>query len=386
MPDAEQARRDGQLRFAEARLDQALVTIRCTGSGARNVTFNAEALQVARFVGAKLLDADATQAKLLAAAVASGMSRAEAQSTLRSAFRAGMASPAFDGEAQETPRLELPIATFDSVVRVIAEACPIETQRDVAEYVWSRGLPLNSGGGFALPRAGDQKALIAKLAAQFSRETLAGTGLFKRNDDGSPDLSRFGWPAHRWCIPWRSPDGLTQTLERRVIGPCAADTPRWVFAAQRGAKWPLGAELLWPAWKERSRPVIIAEGPGDTLAIRASVFARYARQGRDMSTAPFVIGLASASMSIDAGLSRVCSGHRVVVALDSDAAGEAASQKIIAHFQARRTEAIRTRPPAGCKDWGESLVRHLRRHTTHASELEAERAEREALQSEGSAP
>jgi hypothetical protein len=380
------ARRAGQHRYAAEQLERALHTIRCAGGGNRNITLSREAFAIFRLVGGGLLHGESAEAALVRAGLACGLSRAEVRATLKNAAK-GVASPAFAGEPANESFLtqELSDVTFDAVVRRIAELCPIESQPDVSRYVWSRGLPLTSGGGFALPPVAEQNALIATLAAQFGRATLVATGLLKRCDDGAPDLSRFAWPGHRWCIPWRSPEGQTQTLERRAIGSCG-NAPRWVFAAGRGAMWPLGAEMLWPAWQDRDRPVVIAEGPGDTLALRAAELTKFSRTGAATGVRPFIIGLPSAMGLLSPGTLRVCIGHKVHVALDSDAAGENAARAIMRQLEECRTEAVRMAPPAPAKDWGEALVRHLRRHAAHASELEAERAERAAIQAEGRTP
>lgn len=383
------ARQEGQARYAAVRLERALQTIRCTGPGVRNVTFNTEVLQVARLVAARLLDSESTQRQLLAAATASGMGRAEAQATLRSAFRAGLANPAFDGERVETERRELPIALFDAVVSRLAGLCPIESQPDVCRYVWSRGLPLSMGGMFALPGPSKQRAIIAQLEAEFGAGVLEMTGLFWRKDWrdlSSPiDLGRFAHPNNRWCLPWRDPSGLAFTLQRRIVAAASEDVKRWVFASGRQVNFPLGAEVLWPAWKERARAVIIAEGPGDTLALRAAILAKSSREGSDPASMPIVVGLSSAVGELRSGWLRVCIGHEVKVALDGDAAGEKAAQGIIRQLAEHRTTAVRMAPPAPAKDWGEALLRYLRRHAAHASELEAERAERTAIEGEGEA-
>jgi hypothetical protein len=88
-----------------------------------------------------------------------------------------------------------------------------------------------------------------------------------------------------------------------------------------------------------SDPVIIVEGPADALSI--------ATTGR--------AAIALHRTSAPAWLVRKLTRRRVLVALDADAAGDPAAEKLITELQSYGARATRLRPPAG-KDWNDTLL------------------------------
>lgn len=274
-------------------------------------------------------------------------------------------------------RPKLSTDAFNSIALRLAEMCPISEQADVVKYLWDRALPHNLGHVFALPRTAKQGAIVAELVEKFGMENVVATGMIKRDDNGEPVLSRFSFPQHRLCVPWFDRYGLIQTVQRRCIGEVVGDK-RWVFPAGRGAEWPLGAEQLSDASIERA--VIIAEGPGDTLALRWRVFRRCVENG-GWEHAPIVVGIPSAVRALPPEWISPLLNRTILVALDRDQAGEHAAQGIMAQLNGIGCKAIRFLPKdPSCKDWSEYYQKKLGRINADTA---AEYSERASIVNEG---
>jgi hypothetical protein len=304
---------------------------------------------------------------------AAGLNQAEIRATLKSALTAGKRNPLEPRRTREheTPRT-LSTARFAAIAESLLERLPVEQQPDVLAMIVARRLELGlCADVFALPRPPEQQALLKELAEQFGRDDLARTGLLKRTPTGDPDLRRFAWPEHRWCVIWRDPDRDAQTIERRYTGD--RDTERrWVFPAQRGPEWPLGWHLLASA--EPERLVVVVEGPSDYFAARAMAFARCRDGAQQM---PLIVALASATKLRSEWLPALAR-RRVFVALDGDEAGERASNAILEQLRVAEIECERTRPPEDVKDWAEARARDCKmsesQSTTEARYVAGERA------------
>ena len=73
--------------------------IDCAPAGQRNQTLHRRAVLIGGFVGAGALDRSMAERELVAAGLAAGQSRTEAQSTVRSGLNAGEQRPIAWGQA-----------------------------------------------------------------------------------------------------------------------------------------------------------------------------------------------------------------------------------------------------------------------------------------------
>jgi hypothetical protein len=244
----------------------------------------------------------------------------------------------------------MPNVYFDEIAQWLIDRCPLEDQSDVETYVASRKLMASSAVLFALPHVREQKALAADMCEQFGASKLNETGLFGVTPASKDvDLSRFAFPFHRLCICWVDPAGFVDTIERRVTDSSieGGNNKRWVFPRHRGPQWPLGCHELWN--DKDMRPVTIVEGPTDYMAVRTMNY------GNPVS--PITIALQNARSTLAPEWVRPILGRHVTVALDGDTAGETAAQGIMAQLTAIGVQCTRQRPPVGCKDWAEALMK-----------------------------
>ncbi len=217
---------------------------------------------------------------------------------------------------------------------------------DVTSYVRERAiLDLARGDGWAaLPRPSAQRAWLAMMfdAAQpcpgyvppFTRRDVERSGLLARG--------QFSHPGNRLCIPWRTPDGVIYTLQRRRIDP---GEPRYVGPRGRPFAWPFGIERMREAPVEA--PVAFVEGAIDVLALRALCRAR--------GEPAIVLGLPGVS-AWRPSWAAFARGRVAAVAVDTDAAGERVVKEMasaLCDAGARRVE--RWKAPAG--DWADAASR-----------------------------
>lgn len=83
----------GTARYAQRALESEADSVRRASDGTRNNTLNAASFSLGQLVGAGLLTHEDVTGVLLDAAIASGLSEAEAHATIASGLRAGIAKP-----------------------------------------------------------------------------------------------------------------------------------------------------------------------------------------------------------------------------------------------------------------------------------------------------
>ena len=230
-------------------------------------------------------------------------------------------------------------ATFQRLLAL----CPLDQQPDGIAYLTSRGVlsaAVDDGWG-CLPPPAQQGAIINQLRQD--GHDLTKSGLFHTYRG---ELV-FIWSEHRLLIPWRSPDGALSTLQRRTLGPAKPKQTKYVFPKDHGALWPFGAHLA------PGRPVAIVEGAIDALA--------FGLLRPDLC----VLGLPGVSSALPETIRGLVANRPAIVAVDSDAAGQAQVSRIASELLALgATSASRlnpawddafSEPPA--KDWGDVLLR-----------------------------
>ncbi|MCR4340114.1 MAG: toprim domain-containing protein [Gemmatimonadaceae bacterium] len=218
---------------------------------------------------------------------------------------------------------------------------------DVTRYLEGRHLlaEAKADGWFALPPAPRQGELVRWLAE------LGDHGAEDVAPEHAPswkraDLEALGWlpriphGAARLCIPWRSPDGLVTTIQRRRLDD---GRPKYVFPDGRGARWPYGVERL-----RDGAPIAIVEGAIDAVALRA--LCRMYSVNRDVIGLPGVTGWRD-------DWAELLSGREVFLALDADKAGEDAVARL-AEVAAGAVKVLRWTPTGG-GDWCDELARHV---------------------------
>lgn len=347
-------RQAAQQRHARAQLEQAAHEVAVTGSGARNSTLNRAAWRVGGYVAAGVLPTERAEAVLRAAALRAGLSASEARSTVASGLRAGARTPAFQrdrvsGGSSPRPRA-VPVAmplepvvepgvelAYQALASSLVELCPVGG--DVERYLESRGLPTDVVDVFGLPPEREQGPLVAELGRRHGRAALIASGMF---DDS---CTRLLWSAHRLALIWRDAvSGDVAAVQRRYLGTPPSNVTKTVFARGRSPSWPWGSHLL--ATVPRSAPVTILEGALDAIAWRVL---------HPFEDAAPCIALPSAT-PLRAEWLPMLAGREVFVALDSDAAGEVASAKIIEQLKSC-ARPLRIKPWPGHKDWCERVER-----------------------------
>lgn len=214
---------------------------------------------------------------------------------------------------------------------------------DVCDYLASRGLLdlARAEGWAALPPQGpSQVSWVAMLVELFGEDDVKRTGLVPVGEDGAIVPRGFVQPGARLVIPWRRPDGVITTLQRRRLDD---QKPKYVSPMGRAPRFPYGIERLATAHAET--PVAIAEGAIDSAALRTL--------RRDAGKPAVVVGIQGVS-GWRKEWAHLFAHRPVAIALDPDAAGEGAVEGIRSDLERAlaRMPAERWRPPAGAKDWG----------------------------------
>lgn len=242
---------------------------------------------------------------------------------------------------------------FAALVRALLAAAPLDGPHaaDVRAYLDARGIldAARADGWGALPSGmvaqGDVRA---RIVAAVGVETWEASGLAHPRDP-----LMFAWgSSHRVVIPWREVDGSPTWLQRRAVG--RFDGPRYVAPAGTSPAAPYGAHQL--AAVPLDAPAALVEGAVDALALRAAC---------EVDGSPFaVLGLPGVK-----GWRRpwgaLLAGRPVAIALDGDAAGNAAADVIARELAGLASNVNRWRPAGGAKDWGEAWEQ--RKATARAS-------------------
>ena len=363
-----EARRAAQHLFAAAELERRAHDVAATGSGGRNAELNRAALAMGHYVAAGAILSDRVEAALIAAAERAGLRPSEARATTRSGLAAGSKTPAFRRDRTDergAPRARTVAwcaepatepgagAAYQSLMADLIALCPMGG--DVAAYLRARALPTDASPDvIALPPVSEQARLVRGLSARHDRDAVAASGLVDASG------SCLQWPAHRLGFVWRDAiTGAVATLQRRCLGAPIGAAPKTVFASGRKVEWPWGAHLLRNV--PRSEPVTIVEGAVDWLAWRSLC---------PYPDAAACIALPSAA-ALSPRLLPMLSGRDVFVALDSDAAGETASEQCIAQLKPW-ARPLRIRPWPGCKDWGDRSYQPVSDEQLERSAIEHE--------------
>ncbi len=242
---------------------------------------------------------------------------------------------------------------FAALVRALLAAAPLDGPHaaDVRAYLDARGIldAARADGWGALPSGmvaqGDVRA---RIVAAVGVEAWEASGLAHPRDP-----LMFAWGStHRVVIPWRNVDGEPVWLQRRAVG--RFDGPRYVAPAGTSPAAPYGAHQL--AALPLDAPAALVEGAVDALALRAAC---------EVDGSPFaVLGLPGVK-----GWRRpwgaLLAGRPVAIALDGDAAGDAAADVIARELAGLASNVNRWRPAGGAKDWGEAWEQ--RKATARAS-------------------
>jgi DNA primase len=203
----------------------------------------------------------------------------------------------------------------------------------VCEYLDGRGLlaAARADGWFAVgPRSGEM------LPDLFGVELLVRCGL--TNERG-----QLKWAEHALAIPWRTPAGVVQTIQRRHLGTCEA-AKRYVFPTGRGPAHPYGIEHL--ASRSPIGPIAIVEGAMDVLAKRRL----------DHLGWPIVLGSPGVS-GWRAAWDELVADRVVRLAFDDDEAGNREAVKLADRFHAARAAVVLRSTPTRGKDWADGLRR-----------------------------
>jgi DNA primase len=265
---------------------------------------------------------------------------------------------------------------FDAGARLLLTACPLEGS--IACGLSLRGLlaEARADGWGELPvdlRKTEHEAR-RDVAEGYDAEHLGQAELVGRLRG---DLSKLRWivrgcrivkPDHRLLIPWRSPDGRVNELQRRWASPNGDGAekppkgePKYLFPAgndyEPQAHYAYGADRVREL--EAAAEVWLVEGAVDVLALRAL------NAGSASPRALAVLGIPGVTRwkQVRAGVLGYLRGRIVRVALDNDpdpkpGVIEAAEQITIDAYRAGAAEVHRTLPPRG-KDWGEYAAEKL---------------------------
>lgn len=225
--------------------------------------------------------------------------------------------------------------TFDRLAALML-ARSVEDDDEVRRYLDARGLLAQAiaDGWSALPA--DHRALAARIVGELGREAWARSGLGHGDDVAHPE--------HRIVIPWRCPDRLVSTLQRRALD---GRRGKYVFPSGHGARWPYGADRL-SQLQAFGRPVLLVEGAADVLAVR--------ELGEPLM--PYTaIGVPGVTSWADEW-TEALRGRLVVIGFDRDEAGQKAGKALAARlYQAglRFADPWGVQPGSKCKDWGDWL-------------------------------
>lgn len=248
----------------------------------------------------------------------------------RTARRGAPRPPAPSAETPERARARRAVVALAAPLLLLGRLDGSPLAADVEAYLDRRGLleEARSGGLAALP-GDDAAGAWLELLRSAAPDELEPSGLARRGG--------FAWPTHRLVIPWRSPSGAVDTLQRRTLG--AELEPRYVFPSGVPPRFPFGIEAL--STVTPGAPLAFVEGALDVLAARTLY--RRARMDRVALGLPGLAGWRPAFAELGRG-------RDVFVAFDADAAGDAAAGRVALELERAGARVTRARP-TGAKDW-----------------------------------
>lgn len=232
--------------------------------------------------------------------------------------------------------------TYHAIATHLLEVCDLRSAQPVASYLDRRGVYADAEavGVRGLPE--DQRALVAALCEAFPREELVLSGLLRADRDAL----EFG-NTHHVLIPWRDRDGHISAIQRRRLD---ERRPKYLFPPRLSPREPFGADLIDEALAfSPDAEVVVTEGALDTLARR--------KLARLLGERSVVIGIPSASMC-SSSWSTYFEHRNVVIAFDSDDAGDDAASRFASGVCADARTVTRERP-VDAKDCNEVLLMEL---------------------------
>jgi len=257
---------------------------------------------------------------------------------LAEAARIAVSEPSARPELVREPvRLALDALSYNAVTARLLELCSLEREPDAVRYLERRKLFIAAchAGVSALPGRDMQETLLRALLLDFELRTLELSGLVNNG--------RFVHPFHRLLIPWRSPDGSIDLLQRRRVDE-AEPRKKYVLPPGRSPLFPFGAEQI--RVQTPGCTIALVEGALDVLALR--ILAR-----RD--------GLAILPLGIPGvgnwrkEWAAFAKGRAVRIAFDSDAAGERNVATVARDLRDAGAVRVQRWTPAVAKDWAACL-------------------------------
>jgi len=261
--------------------------------------------------------------------------------------------------------------TFHRQVSTLLGACPLDGSVGVG--LVSRGLihEADADGWGELPENKHSASPEQDARAGFDTEDMAADRLVARLAAAGlsralPWLVRDGrlaYPQHRLLIPWRAPQGQVWMLQRRwapVFGDEPADgVDAGKYREDARAEclaYPYGIDA--PELQDAAAEVWLVEGAADVLAVRA-----LARAGVIPGTvAPLGLPGVGAWGRVRHAVLPLVTGRSVVIATDSDAAGDHAVVSMVGDLWGAGAEEVRRRRVvAPWKDWAEVARAHAER-------------------------
>lgn len=244
--------------------------------------------------------------------------------------------------AMTAPAAAIADTAFAKVAEALLGAAPLAAQDDVVEGLRDRGIfeDARAEGWAALP--GDAAGLrgLEQGMAERLGDLWLGSGL-------ADTSGRITSPQHRIIIPWRSPEGLVTTLQRRVA--TGAPRTKYLLPHARGPLWPYGADVVASAPADGA--IAFVEGAIDAISLRLLC--------RGHGAELIVLGLPGAS-AWKPCWAKLARGRHVHLAQDADEAGARGAARIHDFLSAAGiTDVTRTRP-RGANDWNELLRREER--------------------------
>jgi DNA primase len=237
------------------------------------------------------------------------------------------------GNGDAGPRAREGVSAIGRIVLHLGRLDDSPIASGVCAYLARRGLldEAQRDGFAALPVAEFHPAWVRLLRDALERDLVDASGLLRRD--------AFVFPDHRLVIPWRTPDGELDTLQRRkLIGDAE---PRYVFPSGVGPRFPFGVDALGKNGPDT--PIAFVEGALDVLAARAL----YRQDGIDRVP----LGLPGVN-GWRREWSEFARGRAVFLAFDGDEAGDRAVGPIADDLEAAGAARVFRARPVGGKDWG----------------------------------
>lgn len=288
--------------YVEAAIRGACEDVRNAGEGERNATLNKAAFSLGRLVGAGVLDSETAHAYLAESASAAGLSRREAEYTIRRALADGQRSP--NNSAIEAPnarargrrrnrRRKAPSSPVSMPMKAVHARPPERASAAVStllEAVWSeiRDQPLTTEAIAWCYRHGIDPAVahdlgvrdwssgraeLARALKGFDAQTKVDAGFY--SDSGKPwfpfaGVCRGDQSMRGLAIPCWMPDEPAPRSYRWRFYDAPERVPKSVAMYGRQTAPIVGlkpADTLWLEPATRTPHVFIVEGEKDALAL-----------------------------------------------------------------------------------------------------------------------